>query len=334
MRVLVLGDDWYGSNVTSLADGFARAGHEVALVDSTPVSAPARLSVPWLYKRVRGVRAPWQVDRVHTELEQAVTAFRPELLLAFKSIHLDQDRLLGLPVPIKVHYSPDDVANPENITPAYLDQEHRWDCVVTTKVHNVAELRERGARDVLYVHSAYDPAWHHPRAPRGGRRYLAGFIGARRPDRRRLINDLATEFGELFYLAGPGGRRAPELQRSAATVTGGRFGGELSRAIAAVTANLVLLNSDNRDTHTCRTFEVPAAGGLFVGQRTDQHRELLTEGREALLFDDETELRDHLHRCRRDPEGVRRIAAAGHQRIVTGGHSYRHRAEEIVAHVG
>ena len=73
-----------------------------------------------------------------------MAAVRPQLLLAFKSIHLDQDRLLSLPVPIKVHYSPDDVANPENITPAYLDHEHRWDSVVTTKVHNVPELRARG----------------------------------------------------------------------------------------------------------------------------------------------------------------------------------------------
>jgi spore maturation protein CgeB len=101
--------------------------------------------------------------------------------------------------------------------------------------------------------------------------------------------------------------------------------------VASVTANLVLLNSANRDTHTCRTFEVPAAGGLFVGERTEEHETLLDDGTECLLFSDTEELNDRLRWCDERPDLARKVAESGHRRIVRGRHRYVDRAIEIVA---
>ena len=335
MKILYIGDDWSGSNATSLADGFTQAGHEVVVIDTTAVSLPPRLSPPWVCSKVAGGRrAGWDVEVAHRRIERVAAEFRPDMLFGFKSIHLDQERLLSVPARLRVHYSPDDAANPYNLTQGYLDHEHRWDLVVTTKRHNVPELRERGARAVLFVWSAYDPAWHHPRPRRDLRRYLAGFVGARRPDRRNLMVDLAHRHGGDLLVRGPGWRRELELMRSRATIAGPVYGQRFSDVVASVTANLVLLNSDNRDTHTCRTFEVPAAGGLFVGERTDEHAELLAEGTECLLFSDVDELHEILRWCRDNPELARKIAESGHQRIVRDGHRYVDRAREIVAAVG
>ncbi|MFC9898360.1 glycosyltransferase [Nocardia sp. NPDC127579] len=331
MRILYLGDDWVGSNARSLADGFRQAGHEVVVLDSTPVTLPARGSAPWAYSKVTRRRAPWRVDRLHDEIERAATAFRPDLLFVFKGVHLDQQRLLATPAPLRVHYSPDDVANPDNISADYLAHESGWDLVVTTKRHNVGELKARGARQVSFVRSAYDPAWHHRAARRGTREYLAGFIGVCRPDRRDRLVALARRYGDRMLVRGPGWRRVPELRGTGATVGGPVYGQSYSAAVAAITANLVLLNSDNRDTHTCRTFEVPAAGGLFVGERTDEHAELLREDAECLLFDDPGELTEILDWCAAHPDRAELIAAAGHRRITEGGHRYVDRAREIVA---
>ncbi|WP_431970409.1 CgeB family protein [Nocardia sp. bgisy134] len=331
MRILYVGDDWIGSNARSLADGFRQAGHEVLVVDSTPVTLPARLSPPWLYAKAARRRAPWAVERLHTEIDSAAAAFRPDLLFAFKSVHLDQRRLLATPAARRVHYSPDDVANPENITPDYLAHEPDWDLVVTTKRHNVAELHERGARAVAFVRSAYDPAWHHRAARRGRREFLAGFVGVCRPDRRADLVALARKYGERMLIRGPGWRRVPELRSTGAVVAGPVYGQHYSAVIATVTANLVLLNSDNRDTHTCRTFEVPAAGGLFVGERTDEHAELLRDTAECFLFTDTAELHEILDWCAANPERAAAVADAGHRRIVEGGHRYVDRAREILA---
>ncbi|KZM73160.1 glycosyltransferase [Nocardia terpenica] len=329
MKILYVGDDWVGSNARSLADGFREAGHEVLVVDSTPVTLPARLSPPWVYAKLAKRRAPWDIAAVHADIEALARSFAPDLLFAFKTVHLDQRRLLATPAALRVHYSPDDVANPENISADYLAHEPCWDLIVTTKRHNVPELTARGARAVLFVRSAYDPAWHRPCARRGGR-YLAGFIGACRPDRRDLVVDLARAHGADLAVYGPGWRRVPRLRRTGAAVRGPVYGERFSVAVAGVTANLVLLNSANRDTHTCRSFEIPAAGGLFVGERTDEHAELLTEDSECFLFSSAAELRDILDRCARHPERAAEVAAAGHRRITGGGHRYVDRAREIL----
>lgn len=333
MRILFVGDDWLGSNARSLADGFRQAGHEVYVVDSSRVTLPTRLSPPWLYAKVSGRRASWTTAAVHDEIDAAAAAVEPDMLLCYKTIHLDQDRLLNVPAGLRVHYSADDVSNPYNTTPEYLAAESRWDSIVTTKRHNVDEIRARGGKHVTFVLSAYDPAWHQPCAARTTRRYQVGFIGSRRPDRVELLHRLADRHRENMFLAGPGWQRDPVVLKSAAKVAGPQYGQDLSIAIAPVTANLVLLNSDNRDTHTCRTFEVPAAGGLFVGERTREHLELLDDGTEALLFSEEAELEAILQRCTESPSEVTSIADAGYRRIIKGGNAYVDRAREIVADV-
>ena len=330
MKILYVGDDWIGSNARSLADGFRSAGHDVLAIDSTAVSLPRRLSPPWVYSKVKHRRAPWVIEQTHRTIEQAASSFRPDVVFGFKSVHLDQARLLEVQAPLHVHYSPDDASNPYNTSPEYLEHESAWDLIVTTKRHNVPELLARGARKALFVHSAYDPAWHRPTAKRRATNFDVGFIGACRPDRRGLIVDLARTHGNKMLVQGPGWRRVPELRTSGAHVAGAVYGEDFSVAVAAVTSNLVLLNSDNRDTHTCRTFEVPAAGGLFVGERTDEHSALLVDEKEALLFSDPAELAERLDWCRAHPSEAATIAERGFQRIVDGHHTYADRAKEII----
>ncbi|QIS03242.1 glycosyltransferase [Nocardia brasiliensis] len=330
MRILYVGDDWIGSNARSLADGFRQAGHEVVVIDSTPVTLPPRLSPSWWYAKAAGRRAAWTTDAVHDRIDSAAAEFKPDLLFAFKAVHLDQQRLLSTPADLRVHYSPDDVSNPANTSADYLAYESEWDLVVTTKRHNVPELHARGARGVRFVRSAYDPAWHHRCARRAVRRYLAGFIGARRPDRSPLLVELAREYGPDLVVHGPGWRRTRQLRATSAALGGAVYGEHFAVAVASITANLVLLNSDNRDTHTCRSFEIPASGGLFVGQRTEEHAQLLDEGTECFLFSDGAELREILARCARRPEAVERVAAAGYRRITGERHRYVDRAEEII----
>jgi hypothetical protein len=214
------------------------------------------------------------------KLRRASSEQRFDALIAFKAIHLPQQEILALPVPIKVHYSPDDVSNPAKTTDDYLRYEPGWDMIVTTKQHNVPEIADRGGRP-LFVWSAYDDAWHRPWPQRFARQFQVGLIGAWRADRNELLRDLVDVYRRSFRLGGPGwsGR-----VWSKATLTGPVYGEDFLIAIADTSCNLVLLNSDNRDQQTCRSFEVPASDGLFVGERTPEHEELLEDGKECLLF--------------------------------------------------
>lgn len=331
MKILYVGNGAVGSNSTSMAHGFAALGHDVLGLRTDAIANPRRLGPAWAYKHAFGHRAPWTHARFAEQFAQA-RAFRPDVLFCFKTIHVPQQLLLSTAAPVTIHYSPDDVTNPDFVTPDYLAHEHAWDMVVTTKRHNVAPLTDRGARAVTFVMSAYDPAWHfrHPRAV--GERHEVGFIGTarNRPGRMELLARLAETYGRRLLLAGEGWRGSDAAHH--ATMSPAVYGQDFAATIAAIRSNLVLLNTP--DTHTCRSFEVPAAGGLVVGERTDEHEEMLAEGTEALYFDSYDELVEQLAAAAADRRRADRISEAGWRRITEGGNTYTDRAREILAAVG
>ncbi len=333
-KVLFVGDAWLGSNARSLAKGFCEVGAEVVHIDTTGISRPRKYGGAWVYLKVRGNRRPADVERVHREIESATRIERPDILFCFKSIHLDQDRLLSLPVETKVHYSADDVSNPVNISPAYLAHESRWDLVVMTKRHNIGDIRARTNKDPLFIWSAYDRAWHHPFPRSAASSRVVSFIGNLGPDRRQLMVGLAERYGRELRLCGPGWSSVPSLRRSDAFVGPGAYGEAFSQEVARASAHLVLLNSDNRDTHTCRSFEIPAAGGLFVGERTAEHEEIIEHEKTGYLFDEEGELLEILERVRNNPEHAAQLARAGYRSITGAPNDYQARAREILAHLG
>lgn len=335
MKVLFVGDRWMGSNARSLADGFSSRGHQTAHVDTTGVSRPARWSSDWFAARLRGERSRRSQREVIDQIRRFRSRVKFDMAICFKTIHIDQSELLSAleGIPVRFHYSADDVSNPYNLTPDYLEYEKAWDFIITTKRFNVDELRERGVREAHFIWSAYDPRWHY-RAPRvDPHLYAAGFIGNRRLDREDLIARLSQSYKRRLRIEGPGWDRLPALERTGAVVGKGVYGQDFSSCVASIRANLLLLNSDNRDTHTCRSFELPAAGGLVVGIRTDEHMELFEDGRDALLFESEAELFDVLQRVDADEDYANAIAGRGYRAIVEGGNTYGDRADEIAAMV-
>lgn len=333
-RVLFMGDRWLGSNARSMANGFRAAGAEVIQVDTTRVSRPPRLSPSWTYLKMTRSRFPADRELVLRQMERYIRDHKPDILFGFKLIHLDQARILSTPVPVKVHYSADDVSNPANISDDYLRYEAKWDLIVTTKRHNIEEIQDRTGRAPLFVWSAYDAAWHHPVARTSSSAGRVSFIGNRRRDRVELIHALARKYGNRLRLAGPGWRSARELSGTKAVRRNGVYGQDFSEEVARASAHLVLLNSDNRDTHTCRSFEVPAAGGLFVGERTDEHEALIEDGVSGYLFDSLEELESILDRLAKSPTSAADIAWAGYRRVTSGKNDYRARATEILRHLG
>lgn len=330
MRILFIGDAWLGSNARSLANGFRLLGHDVLQIDTSAVNRPQRWTPDWAYSKAFRRRNPRTVEDVHAQIEAAYDAFRPQIVFCFKTIHLHQERLAMMNKALLLHYSADDVSNPYNTTTDYLIHEPSWDAVITTKKHNVGELAERGVANPIFISSAYDPALHHPVARRTPVQYKIGFLGNRRPDRQGLMRHLADRYGQTMAIGGPGWEHDAFLRRSAAQLLPGAYGEDFSYFVASVRANLVLLNSDNRDTHTCRSYEVPAAGGLFVGERTSEHLDMLDDGDEAFMFEGLDELLEVVDRIESDPQTASLVAERGYRRITGGGNSYMDRAAEIL----
>jgi Glycosyl transferases group 1 len=330
-RVLFVGDDWYGSNATSLRDALVRQGCEVLTVDTFGGGGGGRT----LARRVRRAVAPGRGAGDARALSASVVRhakdWRPELLVAFKALLLDAEALAGLSCP-KIHYHPDDSTNPENRSPTFESAEAFYDLHITTKSFNVAEIASRAKGDVHFMFCAYDAVWHRcavdamPREPA----YDVAFIGTRRDDRVELIARLARQFGKRMLIAGSGWA-ADRILRRRSVVTQPLYGLDFSRAVWSARVHLGLLNSANRDLHSCRTLEVPAAGGLLLAERTSEHEALFEDGESAVLFGSPDELEGRLSVLLEHPARAQSIASNGHGTIVRGRNSYDDRARELLA---
>jgi hypothetical protein len=331
MKILVVGTMYSGSNARSFADAFA-VDHEVRRVDLSPwVSAP-RFSKAWYQQRQHRRLTPQADAQLRVALAVASQGWKADLLFCFKTVWADQRALLEVPAAVRVHYLPDDASNPSNVTPQYLEHEHGWDTIVTTKTHNVRELEERGARHVILVRSAYDPRIHHGSPARAGRLYTLGFIGAARRDRLDLPHRFANHASPgQAVVRGPKWRRRYPFGVKGVRIGGPVHGPDYASVASEIFASPILLNSENRDAHTCRSFEIPACGVLAIAPRTSEHQAILEEGSEALMFSSDAELDACLDRVASHPQELEAMAAAGHRRILRDRHSYEDRVSEILA---
>lgn len=331
MRVLVVGNLSIGSNARSLAEGFGQH-HEVRMVDTSAWTHPRRFQRDWVLKRYASSLSSKSNSQCIAAIREATTGWKCDVAVFFKTILFEQDALLSVKATRRVHYSPDDVSNPENLSKQYLDAELEWDAVVTTKRHNVPELTSRGVQNPIFVMSAFDPDIHYAKVEQ--KRFTAGFIGAMRPDRNDLPRLLSHTMRGRYVVAGPKWRRKYPLDIPRVEILPPVMGTAFSDLSAKMHAGLVLLNSANRDTHTCRTFEVPATGVLGIMQRTAEHETLFDEGSAVFVDSLRDEVPTVLERVEAEPRWAAAIAEKGHRVVTTGGHTYAHRASEILERLG
>jgi hypothetical protein len=237
---------------------------------------------------------------------------------------------------VSVSYSPDDMMNPTNQSVHYLACVPLYHLHVTTKSYNVGELKQLGAKDVLFIDNAFDPATHRPLSltPEERRQYEAGvgFVGAFEEERAEYMRRLA-QGGIRVRVWGPGWERFGRSQANLEVTPGFLDGLEFTKAINATRINLGFLRKINRDLQTTRSVEIPACGAFMLAERTAEHTRLFDEGKEAEFFDCFEEL---LSKCRyylEHEEERSRIAEAGWKRCVDGGYSNQDRLRSVIAHL-
>ena len=130
-------------------------------------------------------------------------------------------------------------------------------------------------------------------------------------------------------VAGTGWKSDREL-RNIATVVGPRYGINFAKSVHESPLQLGVLNSANRDTHTCRTFEIPASGGLFIGERTVEHDRIFENNNNALLYGNDDEGIDMVRFALTHEAASDRRRLSGLDAISRGENTYADRARQIM----
>lgn len=212
--------------------------------------------------------------------------------------------------------------------------------------YDIATLRSLGAvmsyspSDVRTLRHWGIPAAHLPDGfdsltPYTSRRSSrVSFIGARYPERERLLQVLAAG-GEDVEAYGREWSRHPwdVIRTRRWKGSGVRAHRDVTRAdyygVMAGSAATLNVHGAGHDGLSMRTFEAPGVGGLQLIDRPEvaTHYDV---GRETLVFTGDDELLDHLARARRDPKWAEGIRTAGRARTLAE-HTLVHRMREVVA---
>lgn len=193
------------------------------------------------------------------------------------------------------------------------------------------EIVDRTGKPVHFIWYAYDPDWHFKGLDFDfiNRKYRLGFIGNFRPSRASLMSELANLYGKDFAIAGVRWHHINQLKQSA-NLLGPIYESSYSNFITSAPVQLGILNSENRDTHTARTFEIPASGGLLIAEDTIEHRLLFEKENGALFFRSEAQIVELIKWVENNPYEAEIIALNGHRVITSGKNTWQDRAKIIL----
>jgi len=335
VRILYLGDVWRGGTALQRARALGDLDHEVTLVDTTQPTRGAR----GLFRRGsrKLFRHALDVVGVNALAVQKSLDGKYEVVWIDKGLTIGPKTILRIrrnsPSAAIVAYSPDDMAGSHNQSPRYLAAIPEYDVHVTTKSYNVAELTELGARRVVFVDNAYDPATHRPMrlSEDDLKRYAAdvSFVGMYEADRACHIRELARR-GIAIDIWGSGWGRNP-FQHPLVRYRGrAAWGDEYAKILNATKINLCFLRKLSRDVQTTRSVEIPACQAFMLAERTAEHQRLFTEGVEAEYFGDVDELHAKCRAYLADDGARIRIARRAYERCLREGYSNQERLAKIL----
>ncbi len=280
------------------------------------------------------------VSRLNRDLLQIAAAEKPDLLwtdklLSMRPKTLDRMRAMGI---ASVSYMIDNPFGPRQ-DPGwrlYMKDIPLYDLHVVQRDKNILDYRERGARDVIKIQTAYEPTIHFP-PPDGwsdkDRDREVSFVGTPYDDRPATLKRL-SELNEFqVVISGHPGvwKRDLGLKAFARLYREGElFQQQYREAIWRSKINLSFITHSNLDEFVHKSFEIAGCGGFLLAERSEGHHQRFREDEEAVFFSSFDELVEKIRRHLPDEEGRSRIAAAGQARALRDGYHNDHQVSLIV----
>jgi len=312
-----------------------RLGHTTVRLNAYEYQPVNALAAKIAFRLAAG---PW-VERMNRDLIAMAERERPDVLWADKLLGMQPktlDRLRARGV-ATVSYMID---NPFGTRQdpgwrLYMKAIPHYDLHVVQRDANIAHYKERGARDVIKIQTAYEPTIHFPPPAGWGdkdRDREVSFIGTPYDDRAGTLAWLNTQGCDVAI---SGNRRSWERALGAEGMAKLYREGELyleryREAIWRSEINLSFLTWANQDEFVHKSFEIAGCGGFLLAERSDGHSARFREDEEAVFFTGRDELLAKIRQYLPDEAARERIAAAGHARAEGDGYHNDRQVDLIV----
>jgi spore maturation protein CgeB len=288
-------------------------------------------------------RAHWRLmgRRVGRSLIKTARDYRPDLVLVLKGETLSPETIDKMKQvtgsPVAVWHVDDPFELKRRL--GWLDQVEclpHFDQVFIFDHSYFAELKNEKVKRASFLPCAADPALYHPQEMFESERRLyeaaVSLVGVYFDSRGRIVEGLVKEPGLRMWGPGWGSFLVNHLGEEGRA----RFQGEelapeqVAKVYAASTINLNSHHVQSKQGGlNTRAFEIPAAGGFQLMDYVPGMEELLEPGREVAVYKTSQELPELVQRYLKDSDGRKRIARAGHERVLAQ-HTYRHRMATVL----
>jgi spore maturation protein CgeB len=335
MKIVLISESVREGWAQTFKRSFEQLGHSVTIVDDQEIyRTSSRLARNrYLHHLLWRVLASF----AQPKMLSAVVREKPDLILIFKG-WLWQPRTLralktALPQMVLMNYNPDSPFNRElhgNANNWIRKSIPIFDAYFIWSRELVKKIKEYGARRSEYLACGYDPELHSPVfvTPAEAEHFGSdvAFVGSWDKERedwiRALLDYKIRIWGNSWEKA------APDVR---AVWTGtAAVGEDFSKVCAASKIILDFLRLQNRSSHNMKTFEIPAAKGFMLSERSAEQQGLFEEGKEAAYFTGKAELRQKIDHYLPLAEERQKIANAGYTRLVAGKNSYTDRCQRIL----
>jgi spore maturation protein CgeB len=339
IRILFLGENWYGSCARACCYALRRLGCDVTDIDVQTI-------IPqWRQRSNRGIvrlLRPRIIREYNQLILDSASQLRPDILLAFKGTLVESrtlDSLRQSQVAL-YNYYPD--TSPTAHDHLLTESIRNYDCVFyTKKFWTLNPPKILTDLPITFLPHGYDPDVHKP-LPLDDQD-LAHYghdltvVASHTPYKEMLLSQLLGRRPNLdlhIYGSRWETSRSPELQPHIPGFP--IYGSQYAKAIRAARICLGIMSGkvdgvNQGDETTTRSFEIPACGGFMLHERTPELLELYDEDREVACFSSVEELASKIAYYLAHPEERYAIARAGHARCVPA-YSYDSRMKEILSY--
>ncbi len=344
MKIILYGEAQIkGTGAWCYAEAIKEKGHELFLYRNDTFLETYSSSFFWkLVRRInrRSVLGIHQKRHFKGLLHLAQINL-PEIIIILKGIHLGKEDIQGLKkyssFVININHDDFFSHNKNNRSKRQFEAIPDYDYIFTTRTVNVNEVKLFNRRTDFFKFAYYPEIHSIPLLSNEEKqKYSADvlFVGTYERHRAAMLEKLMMQ--QDFDLAIYGNdwhklKRKSILHKYIRSYKG-LWMENMAKAIACAKITLGFLRKENRDEYTQRSFEVPACGGLLLAERSNFHKFLFKEEKEAVFFDADNinELKNKISFLLENENQANQIRKAGHTKVVTGDFSYYDRINQLM----
>ena len=332
MKILVYDSDFATSgNIYPIKTALESLGHEADMFDWRKYQY-VYLSGS-LFIRIRDRILFYNVVKsINTDLRNKLVSKDYDVLLVLRGEHITANTIDFASKSVKhiVNWNTDDLFNSLNSSQNILDTFSKYHIHFTPRIHLKDEYINRGARQVKRVDWYFRPELSIDRIP-DKITYNADirFIGSMS---RRRINFLSALKNFNCEIYGWGWKRKYLLLDYPSWKIFNPIGQkDMSHLFLRTRININLMTIENRDLINPRAFDIPAAGGFQLCERTDEILQIFKEDKEIACFDSPEELESKCEFYLRNDSVRQKIVQAGYERVMSGKHKLTDSVEQLIS---